>query len=782
MKKITYFIFILLVSSFSFSQVSGTVYDDTSNETLIGVKLFASDSSRTQTDIDGTFTLDVTSFPVEIRATFIQYDDLVITVDKPTNDLVIKMKEQVSDLETVVVSANKRKQAVEEIPISMEVIRPELMDNKGVSDLQEAVSQSPGVFTMDGQVSIRGGSGFSYGAGSRVLMLWNGMPLLSGYAGDTQWESIPIEQTSQVEIMKGAASVLYGSGALNGVIALTEREPKPKRDTRFKVQAGVYDNPKRSSLQWWDKNPTFQLVEAYTAKSHEKLGYTVSAHMYNTEGYREGETDRRARVSGTLYFRTPKYERLKAGIGYNYQIQQRGIFFIWEDSEFGYTPSGGTDTSDAESTLNYARGNRLFIDPYIKYIDKNDNVHQLKNRAYITTNNILNNPSQSNGAVLNFSEYQYQNQLSSDGTITAGISNIYNVVTSELFGDHSSLNAAAYGQIEHKLGKKFDLTAGMRLEYFEMDGIRGDSDFYISEKDSFAIPFSPVFRTGVHYKAAKYTHIRASIGQGIRYPSVAERYTQTNVGALNIFPNAGLMPERGWAAEIGIKQGIKIGDNWKGMIDLSTFINEYDNMIEFTFGFYNPDSIQLNTNPNSPGYINNWVGFQAQNAERARISGVELSFNSTGKIGEVEIISLIGYTYMNPISLNTNEDYLGTFSNPSSNILKYRFRHLAKADVEVNYKKFSIGASYRYNSFMENIDLLFEEPIAGSIYILPGLKEYREEFNYGNNIVDFRFAYKFSSKWRLGLIINNVLNAETTTRPADIQPPRHFILQLQVKL
>ena len=54
-------------------------------------------------------------------------------------------------------------------------------------------------------------------------------------------------------------------------------------------------------------------------------------------------------------------------------------------------------------------------------------------------------------------------------------------------------------------------------------------------------------------------------------------------------------------------------------------------MVEFTFGIYNPDTIALSTDPNDDlGYILNWVGFQAQNAERARIAGVEFSFNSMG--------------------------------------------------------------------------------------------------------------------------------------------------------
>ena len=110
-----------------------------------------------------------------------------------------------------------------------------------------------------------------------------------------------------------------------------------------------------------------------------------------------------------------------------------------------------------------------------------------------------------------------------------------------------------YLQLEQKLWEKLDLTAGLRAEYFEQDGRQGDSQFYF--KDSTAkLPVYPIFRAGIHYEPVKGTHLRTSYGQGIRYPSVAERYTVTNVGALNIFPNSNLTPEKGWAAELGIKQ------------------------------------------------------------------------------------------------------------------------------------------------------------------------------------------------------------------------------------
>jgi iron complex outermembrane receptor protein len=795
MKVLYLTLFLFFISFTNLSQISGVISDFEGKTPLVGVKVIASSGERTITDYDGKYILTINSFPVTIVFSMLQYANDTLLVNK-AGDYPVVMDELVKDFQTIIVSAGKRKQAAEDVPISMEVIRPQLIDNKGVADLEQAVDQTPGVFTMDGQVSIRGGSGFAYGTGSRVLLLWNGMPLLSGYAGDTQWNAIPMEQASQIEIMKGAASVLYGSGALNGVIALTEKEPTYKPETKVKIQAGIYDNPARSSLKWWNRNPMNQQVEVYHGQMHRKIGYTISTTLFNNDGYREGESELRGRVSGSLYFKSQKFNRLKTGIGYNYQAQKAGNFLIWESADLGYTPSGGADTSNAASSLTYNFGQRLFLDPYVKFTDKHNNKHSLKTRLYFAENVNLNNLSQSNGAVIYFSEYQFQKQYSNDFTITSGISNIYNVVKSNLFGDHTSNNIAAYAQFEKKIGE-LDITAGVRAEYFQMDGKRGDTDFYFGNDTNKLkkLPVYPIFRTGLHYQVAKYTHLRASFGQGIRYPAVAERFTQTSVGALNVFPNPTLRPEIGWSAEIGIKQGVKIGE-WKGMLDVAAFVNQYSNMMEFSFIYFNPIS-QMPLNPINPtpediqfltnGQYNvaDWVGFQAQNAEKARITGIDVSFTSSGKLGEVELISLIGYTYMNPISLNNDPLYVANFSDPSSKLLKYRFNHLAKADVEANYKKFSAGFSCRYSSFMKNIDRTFEDDLdpslTSSVYILPGLTAYRQKYNKGNLVFDLRFGYKINDSYRLGLIANNILNAEYSTRPGDIQPPRNFMVQIQMK-
>lgn len=788
-------VFILFCCQILWSQtLQIEVLDAQTNERIEDASITIKGSPSIQSQ-NGFFSFTPASLPIQllIKAPF-YISDTIILQEVPSTLLKVVLQAQVQDQKTVVVSAGKRRQAIEDIPVSMEIIRPQLIDNKGITDLEQAVDQTPGVYTMDGQVSIRGGSGFAYGTGSRVLLLWNGMPLLSGYAGDTQWNAIPMEQASQVEVMKGAASVLYGSGALNGIIALAEKEPTLTPVTKVKVQYGLYGAPRRSSLKWWTTPPMNQQLEVFHSALKKRFGYTLSTTGFHNDGYRLGESEFRGRVSGTIYAKAILDKRLKAGLGYNFQVQKTGNFLIWQNDSLGYTPSGYGDTTAGVSTVSYNFGQRLFLDPYAKFIDKNNNLHQLKTRLYWVSNENLSNPSQSNAATISYADYTFQHKFGQGSTLSTGITAIQNVVNSELFGNHNSQNYAAYSQLEyHK--NKLDLSAGVRLEYFEMDGNKPDSQFQLPGNDSLFLPVYPILRTGLHYALKPFTHLRASFGQGIRYPSVAERFTQTSVGALNIFPNPELRPEIGWAGEIGIKQGFKIG-NWKAMIDAALFLNQYSNMMEFSFIYYNPITQQplnpLNPSPEDIEFltsgqynISDWVGFQAQNAEKARISGLDLSFNSAGQLGNVELVSLIGYTYMNPISLNSNPQYVANFSDTTTNMLKYRFKHLAKADVEATYQKISFGASMRYNSFMRNIDRVFEDDLDPSltseVYILPGLKAYRQQFNGGNMVFDARFAYLLKEQYRVSFIVNNLFNAEVTSRPGDILAPRLFMLQLQAK-
>nr|WP_294859157.1 TonB-dependent receptor [uncultured Fluviicola sp.] len=780
MKQVLLLLFLAPITLFS-QEIAGRVLNVETREPIPFAQVKINGGAQALTNENGEFSLKLDSLPATcIISALDYYSDTIRIISTRIEVIQLRPLAPVQDLGPVVVAASRRQQSVQELTISLDIIKPELITNKGITDLEQAVDQVPGAYAMDGQVSIRGGSGFTYGAGSRVLVLWNEIPLLSADAGDAKWNSIPIENVQQIEVIKGASSVLYGSGALNGMISLIEREPTEKASLNVQLQGGIYDNPKRSTLKWWNKNPGFSQGDLTFSKQFGRFGLTLGAYGYSNDGYRQGETEDRGRFNGTISYRPKNIKNFKMSLGWNAQLQKAGNFIIWQSDSFAYQPFGGADTSLASSSLTYNRGVRVSVDPTVKYIDKFGNKHQLKGRLYFIDNKNYTNLSQSSKSEVWYGDYQFQRGWNNNSwVLTTGVTAIANQVTSYLFGDHKSLNGALYLQGE-KNWKRLNIVAGVRGEYFQQDGRQGDSYYYFGKDSTTKIPIRPIIRAGIHYAVAKHTHLRASFGQGVRYPSVAERYTTTSVGGLLIFANPAVKPETGWAAEIGVKQGVKIG-KWKGFVDVAGFINHYDNMMEFTFGFYKPDSIPFSLNPNAPGYYKKWFGFRAQNAESAEITGAEISISGEGYIGPIRVLALLGYTYMNPISKNRDSVYRSTFSDTSSNLLKYRFNHLAKADLQLEYKGISIGGSMRLNSYMKNIDAIFENGILGQ-QILPGLKDYRAEHNGVTIVFDARIGYTYKEKYKVAFILNNIANAEYMTRPGDVQAPRTFMLQLSYKM
>jgi len=765
MKKY-FFTFFCILQLHIFSQVTGVVFDKESQFVISQVLVKSSENEKVETNSYGTFTIPIKKLPVTLYFQKKGYEVDSIRVQQ-MGYVSMSLYILSQDVKTVVVTSGKRNQNIEDVPISIEILKPALIANKGFTNLEQAVNQSPGVFTMDGQVSIRGGGGYAYGAGSRVMLLWNGIPMLSPDVGDVKWNAVPMEQASQIEILKGASSVLYGSGALNGIIALTEKEAKPEGQLTVKCQTGVYGNPKRASMKWWSRSPTTQLLDVYYGKSKGRLGYTIGVNGLIDEGYRDGNDEKRARINGSLYYFPKKYPKMKLGMSYQFQWQDKGIFILWKNDSMGYQA--------LDNTLSRQRAIRLNVDPYLKFIDKHDNKHYLRTRYYLVTTGNSDKVYDASLAEMYYADYNIQKKIGNTNLIS-GFMNMTNKVTSYVFGNHLSNNLAFYQQVETKL-KKLDLTGGLRLEYCKLDQAKPETQFVILDK--FTSPVYPIFRMGTHYAINKSSHLRSSFGQGIRFPAVAERYISASVGGVRIFQNPELRPETGWNSEIGWKQILKFG-KWMGMIDVAGFINQYSNMTEFAFGLYKPDTMaMLQTNdPNAINYLYNWVGFQAQNAEKARITGLEFSFNSSGTIGEVELVSLLGYTYMNPISLNNDAIYRTSFSDTSTNMLKYRFNHLAKADVQASYKKWSVGGSMRYNSFMRNIDRAFEVGVLGT-ELLIGMQHYRQQFNQGVFVFDARLSYELKKGVKLNFIANNFLNAEYVSRPGDVQAPRNLAFQLQ---
>ncbi len=608
------------------------------------------------------------------------------------------------------------------------------------------LEKTPGISILDGQPSIRGGSGFSYGVGSRVLMLVDDLPMLSGDAGDIKWNYMPVENLNQIEVIKGAASVLYGSSALNGAINLRTRFPGIEPKTEVTLYGGAFLDPKRKELVWKDRKPLFGGGSFSHLRKIGNLDLSLGGNYHKDEGYREGDYENRIRGNLALRYRFKRVPGLTAGISSSAMFIDQSDFLLWLDADSGAYRQN-------PETLTPLTGHRYNIDPYIEYFTPKGDKHSLKTRLFSVGNATLDT-DKSSYTKLWYGEYRYLKKFGNRTNWTSGVSFSRNTVLANLYENHMGSNSAVYSQLDVHVLKRLKISSGVRWELNTLNG-----ELYYS---------LPVLRAGLNYKAGKATFIRASFGQGYRFPSVAEKFADADVGGLKIFPNPDLEPENGWAAEIGIKQGFSLG-NWKGFADLAFFWTEYEDMIEYIFGAYPPDPAYIPTIDD--------IGFKALNIGTARINGFESSLSGTGRLGLVNLQLIGGYTFMNPVDPSVISEFGKT--EDEAYILKYRRRHLVKGDLEVEAWQVVAGVNFQYNSRMINVDEVFIDPFVGNL-LQPGFPEYWKDHSEGYMLFDFRLGWNISPLFRLNTIVRNGLNVEYLGRPGDIGPPRSLTLQAKI--
>lgn len=760
-------------------------------------------------------------------------------------------------IDVVVVTGNKSGTSVAKSTVTIDVMGADLVKNSAATKVDDAVGKVPGVTVVDGQANIRGGAGYSYGAGSRVLILIDDMPFMQADAGLPNWRDIPVENIDQIEVLKGAASALYGSSALNGIINIRTAYAKSKPVTQLSFFGTAFGAPAMDSVDrahnrtfsrqaWWlmdtitvndlliENKDTSYTVDSTFAPSfgrgpngyrtpkevgfqfaHRrkigKLDLTLGGNLFWQDSPLGGQFERKVRVNTNLRYRVS--DSLNFGVALNFNHGLSGSFFLWGNEGILLAPPGYQLQVDSllffsrAGAVTTSRITRFAVDPFLTAFDKKGNRHRVQMRVFYVDNQNANN--QSNKSVLNYLEYQNQSTFHKAGGLqmVAGVVGQYTNVVAQLYGNakYNVGNAAAYLQLEKGFVKKensddykLNISFGARVELNVIqspDSIRL-SNSYPSDSlnpEPLSIQAKPVFRVGINYEVTPFTFIRASWGQGYRYPTVAERYILTKISALEIRPNPSLKSETGWSAELGIKQGFQITRKWKGFVDASFFWTEYKDMMEFTFG-----------GGKLPAMPSTNIFFQSINTGDTRVLGTELTLMGTGDIGPMKLNVMAGYTFIDPRfkKFDTLQQLLST---DTTNILKYRSQHTAKLDFEFLFLKkmnypLSFAVAFQYNSAMRAIDAAFQNLFLSQIgsafnYDAFGIGWYRANVNRSQAFnLSARIGYRISIAGKkdekgnakemmgikLSLVGNNLLNQSYTVRPGLMATPVNFVARLDV--
>ncbi|RYD82063.1 MAG: TonB-dependent receptor [Sphingobacteriales bacterium] len=734
-------LFVCLISHNIYAQeytFKSIVADSSSKQVLPGVSIRLNEKTGTTSNSDGKFSITFSQLPQKLELAYIGYqkNTFVITVKNLLTDTIFLRSENI-ELGQVVVSASRQEQKLQEVTQSIELIKSQFLANTQTNQVQEMMEKLPGVQVQKDQVTLRGGSGFSYGAGSRVLILYDEMPMLSADASDAKWNYYPIENIGQIEILKGAASALYGSSALEGLITLSALPAADTSYTQIRTFYSVYDLPESYKK---DMSGTYT-KKGFSAAHRRKIGQfqiISSANIYTDKGYRLGDTDSLIRGNLKVVYTPKNNDKWSFAASINGMNNHGQDFLFFANADAPQTPYKGTSSSFSNS--------RWHADMNIKYYASEKSKHILRARYFSTINNM--NPEQSSTGNLLFSEYQFQhilvNQKMLRTTITTGVSNTYSeTISGILYGNHSGNNAAGYLQVDQKIGR-LNISHGTRLETNKMD--------------TFALSVFPVNRTGINFEATKSTFLRLSYGQGFRYPSVAERFIKTQAGGLRIFPNPALKPETGYSAEIGLKQ-LFLYKKLKGYVDISGFTSSYENMIEYVFGIYTPAG--------SIPSIND-LGFAAKNIAKTKIHGAEISSAVTQKIGKAEATFYGGYTYILPL----DQKYLKKDTLERLKYLEFRRQHLFRGNLDLTFRKIGAGVYFVYNSETKNIDDFF-------LSLFPELKkDDRWQTSSEGMVTDVRLSYKPFKFMDISVFCKNISGSQYMEVPGNMNPPRTFTLQL----
>jgi len=698
-----------------------------------------------------------------------------IVLEEKHRRLDVKMSTEAKDMEIVVVTGSKYEKKLSEEVISTEVLKSSVITQNNAS-FQEAMNKVPGVNMLDNTISIRGGSGFSDKTSNRVLGLLDDMPIVSPENGSIWWQAMPIEEMEQAEVIKGSASALYGSSAMSGVLNFRTVNPTPEGTDQILLNYGFYGQPSNKTWDWWWHHtyikhngdtasrldrPMFGGAQFLHAKQYGDFGVVLSGAYQHDQGYLEYSDYTLARFGGKLRYTPHKLANLTIGLNVNVFYENLEDFFLMEgNGPLTYVPT----------QIEVTRTRTVSIDPYLNYYDKKGNRHSLKFRIY----NVLFNSTTDDSSLSTkyYVEYSFMRDFKKiDLVITTGVSAFFSNVAGTTFGNLTSPyyntrteeNAAAYIQAEKKFFHRLTLSGGMRLEYAKLDTSQIYYNFHLinrlAGRDSnhqIQSPVAPIFRFGLNYQVAEATFLRGSIGQGFRYPTMAEKYVFNVQSGAEVFPNPNLKPESGWTTEVGVKQGLKVS-NWMAYFDVAGYMEMYRDLIDF-------DSYVPPNNVNPIG-----EPLQAVNIEHARILGVELSAIANGKIFGVPLNFLAGYNYDDPVNLSYNP------KDPNSTyILKYRIQHSVKADIQANFHGFTFGVSAFYNSFIKNID-------NSQLGILQSVIEFRQTHDHGDFVMDLRAGYNYKDKVTFNFICKNILDTEYTLRPGLVEPPRNFTFQVGYK-
>ncbi len=637
--------------------ISGVVVAVNDGKKLAGASVLLEHTVLgTETDAEGKFSLrDIPPGRYALSVLMIGYGRRISKVEvKPGSklEIVIKLSPLPVQIEPVVITATKQEESLMDVPVSVSVVNGTTLMSRNAVTIKDALKYVPGVRLLQNQIDIRGLTGYSQGVGSRVLLLVDGLPMLTGDTGEIIWDAIPVDDVERIEVVKGAASALYGSSALGGVINVITRDIPESPQTSYRLYSGFYNQPYYRQWRWSDKLRGMEGIELGHSQRIGGFGFLASGGYSGDDSFRQNDFSRRWNGFAKLEYDLSTFEQIR--VISDIVHERKGDFYYWRSLNDPLQPDPAQEGArSATTTWNSSFIFRDFVNNKLSYVARG-----------IYSSNFLQYDSMGvpgSSSLANTGTIEFQGNWNTTGSqkLTFGLVGNLDKVVANQYGTHFGYGTAAYFQDEILLLRSLKLDIGLRYDAQRIVDLPAWESV------------SP--KLGLVFLAGPATSLRASVGRGFRAPSIAELYVNAGTPYLPIVPNPDLKPERSWSFEVGLTHFFS--DNF--MLDCALFQSDLSNLIEAGF-----DSTGGN------------LRIMFNNVSRARVQGGEIDLKTDlfGRLLRLDI----GYTYTWPVNLTTGS------------VLRFRSRHLLYSSATLRYKMISLGTDFRYISKMMRLDNILQ--------------------------------------------------------------------------
>ncbi|QFR49988.1 TonB-dependent receptor [Sulfurimonas lithotrophica] len=560
-----------------------------------------------------------------------------------------------------VTTGTRTNKVLSEAPIRTEVVTKKDIANLHAKNVSEAIKNIPGLLIKEthgkqGQsVSIQG-----YDS-DRVLILIDGEPMTNPSGQTVDLTQLNVNDVESIEIIKGAASALYGSQAMGGVINIITSKPKNGNHNSASLELGSY----------LSKSPDDMPV------AQAKLSSTYKDDNIAASIYADYKHDSGVKLKDEFTYALPEADRLNLNAELRFLAQNEfyvkpRIYLERTLKPFSsFVPGTGEVKKEKDEV---AQKYRLGLGGSGKLKNSDSwKIMAFGERYYDTTEtNTLSTSYIENirEAVIDLAhlDSQYDTTFLDSHLITMGITLKYqaleqeeiknsqtnSIKINELTGNASSHTYEVYIQDDWFITNNFEVLPGFRYQ--------NDSDFgsYLSPKISFLYSFIDNDYNNLN--------IRASYGNGYRAPSIKERYfnfDHSQYGYM-VIGNPNLEPESSHSYQLSFE--------WIRKKNFNANINFY----------YNDIKDLIDTKKNIQKSILNGLEIHEYiNIDSALTSGVEISG---------------AFYFMNHYSINGGYTYLYSEDKNTKKHLTSRPEHQVKTILSYNKSTTNILLSFIYES------------------------------------------------------------------------------------